>query len=543
MEKRRIGARTKTLRHSTVAKPADIQPFTHSLIRSIYLPLALATLFLAFSCSLEEEVLDESSGENLLEEPGIEMSLLAPVYSQLKTVIASTESNLWALSEASSDEVVVPTRGLDWEDEGKWKQLHRHSWDAASGPILGLWTALETGVSRANTGLLLLESLEGKRNPALTRALRAELRLLRALYCYWQYDCFRQIPVRDIEDEDYLTPPPVLKNQEAFEWLESELLAILPDMKPMVEQNYGRVTDDAARFLLAKLYLNAAVYTGQPAWEQCLEQCAAIINTGWYQLADDYFHLFSVDNEVDNTEAIFVLRGSSQQSLELFLGAAVTLHRNQRLGTSLWTFNGYCTVPDFFYTWDQGDARFQDDRIRAATGANLGFLVGPQYHPDGSPVLTTGGEPLAYTVEVDLYNAMEWEGVRVLKYEPDPASGNLYFLGRCDFLLFRFADLHLMKTEVLLRLGRPQEALALANELREKRGVSGLNELTEDALLKERGFELYWEGWRRQDLIRFGRFAAGAWKDKQPVPEYRNVFPVPQTALDVNPNLEQNPGY
>lgn len=502
--------------------------------------LAFATLFLALSCSLEEEVLDESSGDKLLKEPGIEVNLLAPVYSQLRSVIAG---NLWALNEVSSDEVVVPTRGQDWEDGGIWKQLHRHSWDAASEPVLGLWTALETGVSRANTGLLLLESLEGKRDPALITALRAELRMLRALYRYWQYDCFRQIPVRDENDGDYLAPPLVLKNGEAFDWLESELLAILPDMTPRAQQDYGRATIDAARFLLAKLYLNSAVYTGQPAWEQCLEQCEAIINTGRYQLADDYFHLFSVDNEVDNTEAIFVLRGSSQQALEIFLGPAVTLHWNQRLGTSHWTFNGYCTVPDFFYTWDQSDPRFQDGRIRAATGANLGFLVGPQYHPDGKPVLTTAGEPLAYTVEVDLYNAREWEGVRVIKYEPDPASGNLYFLGRCDFLLFRFAGLHLMKAEALLRLGQPAEALSLVNELRRVRSVPELGELTEDALLKERGFELYWEGWRRQDLIRFGRFTSGAWKDKQPVPEYRNVFPIPQTALDVNPNLQQNPGY
>ena len=195
------------------------------------------------------------------------------------------------------------------------------------------------------------------------------------------------------------------------------------------------------------------------------------------------------------------------------------------------------------------DLRFQDERIRAATGANLGFLVGPQFHPDGSPIedsqltMQTGNfVQLDYTPQISsLTQALQHEGVRVMKYAPDPES-NAIFLGRNDYLLLRYADIWLMKAEALFRTGQAG-ALEQVNALREKRGMPPLANLTAELLLNERGFEFYWEGHRRQDLVRFGQFTAVTWAFKNVSEEYRNVFPIPQSVLSINENLVQNPGY
>ena len=254
-----------------------------------------------------------------------------------------------------------------------------------------------------------------------------------------------------------------------------------------------------------------------------------------------------------------MVRQSQETRNRAFFTASFTLHFSQNLGQGKVGFNGFASVEEFFNRWDfdndpsngvnTTDLRFQDERIRQSTGANLGFLEGPQFHPDGSPIpdpqlsgITGEFVQLNYTPFIsNIINALQHEGVRVIKYEPDPMSDPL-LRGRNDFILFRHADIWLMKAEALHRTQQPG-ALNMVNDLRRMRGVPDLNSLTDQALLDERGFEFYWEGHRRQDLIRFGQFTKGSWTFKEVSEDYRKVFPIPQQIININENLVQNPGY
>jgi len=514
-------------------------------------------LSLLFGCSLEEEILDESTGAELLDQDGIELNLLAPAYGSLTPVLSCCD--VFALNEITSDEAVIPAKGLDWFDNGAWIKLHQHSWTPEHGVLLGAWTTMDNGVARANAGLLLMSEQSGSTPSGELQTMKAELRFLRAYYRYHLLDLFRQVPLRDEMDQNYNDPPPTFSGIEAFDWLVTELESILPDLKEHGVAPYGRVSRQAAHSLLAKLYINAEVYTGTAMWQETLQACDAIINSGHFGLADDYFQLFSFDNDEQNPEAIFVVRQSLETDNKVFFSPSFTLHYRHTLGMFKFTFNGWATVEDFYNRWDEDgdlnngvsttDMRFQDDRIKVTTGANLGFLEGPQINPDGSSVedpqltgITGEFVQLDYTPEIfSISEALQHEGVRVMKYNPDPQS-NVFFVGRNDFLIFRYADIWLMKAEAMFRSGQTG-ALEMVNELRKKRGVSPLANLTEEDLLNERGFEFYWEGYRRQDLIRFGKFTADSWTFKNVSEEYRNVFPIPISILDINKNLIQNPGY
>lgn len=518
----------------------------------MYSRLLSVILVLLTSCSLEEEIFDEVTGEELLKGEDNEFNLVAPAYASLYNLFSVARASIWGLNEATSDELMIPCRVTsDWCDPNNENQdLHRHTWNEFNGDIALCWDRLETGVASANTGLLFLSGKVSD-NPELIDELRAELQFLRALYRYWQMDFFGQIPFRDENDQDFGIPPPTLEVVEAFNWLSQELVSIIPLMNETINAPYGRASKDAARMLLAKLYLNAEVYAGTPMWEETLGTLDQIIDTGQYSLIPDYFSLFGIDNNMNNPEAIFVIPHSESSQKLTSIGPLLTLHYNQRMKTSFGGFNGYCAGTNFFQSWDTLDTRFKDDRIKATTGINLGFLVGPQFHPEGTPIDVNDPElppeseafvQLNYTSEVsDFFNAKRNEGVRVVKYGPD-FMFPFFLRTRSDFLIFRYADVHLMKAEVLYRLAREGEALALLNELRVLRGVTPLSQITDVAILNERGFELYWEGHRRQDQIRFNKFTS-AWEHKETSEAFRSVFPIPKAALDVNINLDQNPGY
>ncbi|MBT8219761.1 MAG: RagB/SusD family nutrient uptake outer membrane protein [Bacteroidia bacterium] len=524
-----------------------------SIIYQHYLLTLL--LVLLIGCSLEEKILDESTGTELLEQADIELNIMAPAYGVLTGLYGCC--SIFQINEITTDESIVPAKGLDWFDGGSYIRLHTHNWSPSNG--VGGWGAMEGGIARANSGLFLLLERADLLDPNELRSFQAELRFLRAFYRYHLLDWFRQVPMRDELDQNFNEPPPVFNNIEAFDWLVEELETIIPDLKDHGDITYGRITKQAAYTLLAKLFLNAEVYTGTPKWAECIDACNAVIGSGKFALSDDYFQLFSYDNDENNPEAIFVIRQSFETNNKVFFTPSFVLHYSQNLGRNAITFNGYATTEEFFFKWDQDndpmngvqttDIRFQDDRILASTGTNLGFLEGPQFHPDGSPIqdpqrsfMDSTFVQLDYTPEIsNISNALQHEGVRVMKYEPDP-EGNIFFLGRNDTQVFRYADVWLMKAEALFRT-QQAGAFEMVNELRMKRGVPPLMNLTEQLLLDERGFELYWEGHRRQDLVRFGQFTSGTWAFKEVSEEHKNVFPIDESLLNINENLVQNPGY
>ena len=464
------------------------------------------------------------------------MGGLASVYSQMRISFPGyTDGGYWTVSEVSSDEMIVPRRGGDWNDGGRWLDIDRQSWTATSpgglSDINNVWVPSFVGVARAN---VLLAALENVTVPD-EAIIAAEVRTLRAFYYYMLLDMFGGVPI--------VTEPTIAArarntNVEVFNFIESELnaaRAVLPLSWPAA--NHGRMTKGAADAILASLYLNAQVFTGtvtaaglQPGtarWQDAITVADRILNSGAYSLATDWRANFRHDNHL-SPENILVVKFLNQPDLGLrFVNAS--LHYNQ-FTPGPW--NGFSILADAYNQFDANDQR------RAA------FLVGPQVNVEtGQPVTDRAGVPLSFTVTInDAAAAAEHEGARFLKWPPDPAhaqpdNGN-------DFAWFRLAEILLIKAEAQFELGNSAGALLILNQLRQRvfEPDEPLLTVNRDVILQERLFELAAEGKRRQDLIRHGKFD-DPWTFKAASAPYRILMPIPQTQLDANPLLVQNPGY
>ncbi|MEX2110762.1 MAG: RagB/SusD family nutrient uptake outer membrane protein [Gemmatimonadaceae bacterium] len=466
---------------------------------------------------------------------------LASVYSQMRISFPGyTDGGYWTVSEVSSDEMIVPTRGNDWADGGRWLDIDAQRWTVSSpgtlSDINNVWVPSFIGIARANVLLAALENVAVPNEAVIA----AEARTLRAFYYYMLMDMFGGVPiVTEIE----IAARPQNTRQEVFDFIETELneaRTALPASWPA--NQHGRMTQGAADAILASMYLNAQVFTGtvtatglQPGtarWADAIVVADRIINSGVYSLSTDWRVNFRHDNHL-SPENILVVKFLAEPDLGLrFLNAS--LHYNQ-FTPGPW--NGFSILADAYNQFDANDQRRQ------------AFLVGPQVNvEDGTPICerpgcAAGGVPLVFTVTIgDATAARENEGVRFLKWPVDPNhnqpdNGN-------DFAWFRLAEIYLIKAEAQFELGNPGGALLILNQLRARafEPDEDLTAVTRDVILRERLFELAAEGKRRQDLIRHGRFTE-AWTFKPVTDPYRILMPIPQTQLDANPMLVQNPGY
>jgi hypothetical protein len=222
------------------------------------------------------------------------------------------------------------------------------------------------------------------------------------------------------------------------------------------------------------------------------------------------------------------------------------LHYNQN--PSGW--NGFTTLSDFYNKFTATDIRrgMAYPGITDVGGVRVGFLVGQQYDQNGTALQDRRGNALAFTPAVKLKetgNDLEITGIRVMKYPIDYSAN---FPANNDWVIYRYSDVLLMKAEAILRGGTAtgvapyNSALNIVNLIRTTRGALALGAVDLAALLDERGREFYWEGLRRNDLIRFGKFLE-AWQEKPASGPERLLFPIPNPQLAANPNLSQNPGY
>lgn len=511
-------------------------------LRIIYIFSVLGLLTTAGCTDLEENVLDEQLGGNLVNNPENIQSLINPPYGSLRRTIEWFD--YWALQEVSTDEVVIPTRGTDWYDNGAWIELHLHTWTPDHIRMKNVWDALNQGVSRANTAIYYISQFTQNQT---TEQYIYEARYLRAYFMYLINDLFGQVPFREADEVDYSVSPTVMDRKEAADWIIQEVEAILPNLRTKEQAGSERVTRGAAQALLAKIYLNYEVYGGEPRWSEAISYSDQLINSGLYEVADDYWTMFQA-NVAEHPE--FILRVPMADDVDMGSGSVwvnFTLHYNQLFGGYTSTWNGPSTTSTFFNTWDmENDARFYDDRIMPQTGLNQGFLYGQQYGVDGTALTQRNGDPLVFVPEINLESSPENAGVRVVKFAPNPDTER-QFSSPNDVPILRISDIYLVRAEARLRNGDEPGALEDINHLRSKRSADGetlpaLTSLTLDDILNERGYELYWEGHRRQDLIRFGQFTA-AYQEKPVTDASKSLFPLPTSAVDVNENLSQNPGY
>jgi len=484
------------------------------------------------SCSKLEE--KYRGGVEAVAESGVNVAdVLQGAYNALNNPFQD-QSRFWAASQHTTDETIGPTRGPDWDDNGVWRVLHSHNWDADHLFLRDTYRELLQAQYAASNVLAL--------NPSAQQA--AEAKFIRALSMWCILDGWDQVPVR--KDLDKVTVlPEVLKGKAAYDFIMKDLteaIAGLPN-GPAIKAN-----KNAARALMMKLYLNKGVYAGSrktPTFDaadmnQVISLADQIIGSG-YALDDNYFDAFGPDNSAKSKEMIYALentnglRGGNNQSRWY-----CTLHYNQR--PSGW--NGFTTVAETYDRFEAADKRRTADYpgVTDVSGLKVGFLAGQQFDQTGAALKDRKGNNLSYTKTVKLKetgNDLEITGIRVVKYPPDYQKE---FPAENEYVIFRFADILLMKAEALLRTGKAAEGLAIVNQIRTTRGVAAFSSLTLDNLLDERSRELYWEGWRRNDLVRFGKFL-GAWTEKPASGDERLLFAIPSEQLAVNPNLSQNPGY
>lgn len=505
----------------------------------------LAYMHLFTSCSkLNEEVYGTKYIDSLASAGSTTIPTQADLDGAYNGLNAfADQSNIYALEEHTTDEMMGPTRGTDWDDFGTWRKLHLHSWDASHNQIYTTWLNL----NRANYSASVIA------DKATDTRIKAEASFLRAFFTFHLCDVFGQVPYRKVEDPVEVIPS-VYSRSEVTDKMIDDLNTAIAGLTPGT--NPGIANKQVAQFLLAKVLLNKAVYKQDPTtpagpytfapedMNQVIVNCNAITASGNYSLAPagEYWSNFTWDNSNTSTELIFVRKNdNNNQPANVRNRTYMGLHYNQT--PSGW--NGFTTLADFYNSFDSADTRKGvalpgfTDRI----GTRTGFLVGQQFNGAGEQLKDRSGNPLVFTQTVDLGFASESQGIRVVKYPLDPdhidASAN-------DYIFFRYADAVLMKAEAILRGGTDpngETALGIVNNLRTLRGAPLLASLSLADLLAERGRELYYEGWRRNDQIRFGTFNNPVDQRPSPSAGYRVVFPIPSRALATNPNLKQNFGY
>lgn len=477
--------------------------------------------------------------------------------------LQGTCRGIYDYNTLSTDEAIIPIRGGNWYDGGLWKNMYDHTWTATDTDLYNVWKYLYKVIVLSTKSLETIE----KHKALLTEQQRvdysAEVRAVRAMYYYYAMDMFGRIPI--LQSSTQKTADIRQSNRSDVFWY---VVKELQDVTPLLANEhsnlqgnyYGRVTRPVAWFLLAKLSLNAEVYTDDDwtdssrpdgktimfdidgnkknAWQTCVHYCDLITAAG-YTLEADYTKNFAVHNE-GSTENIFTIPLDKILYLNEFHYLFRSRHYAHGGAYSGASENGTCATLHTMAVNGFG-TETPDTRL------DMNFYTG-KVEVDGKYVTLDDGTPLEYkplAVEENLTASpyLETAGARMKKYEVDRTA---YSDGRMpdnDIVLYRYADVLLMKSEAKVRNGESGDEEI--NAVRSRVGMPSLS-ATLDNILNERLLELVWEGWRRQDMIRFGTYCkqydihTPSEADKK---GYTTVFPIPEKTHELNPNLKQNPGY
>ncbi|OIP52023.1 MAG: RagB/SusD family nutrient uptake outer membrane protein [Flavobacteriaceae bacterium CG2_30_34_30] len=446
----------------------------------------------------------------------------------------------WKLQEFPTDEAVI-----GWDD-GTIRDLNFQNWTAGNEFISTMYARIMFQVGLTNEFLRQTtpELLDSRGVDASLREqiqlFRAEARFMRALSYWHMIDLYANPPF--VTDADPLGAflPSQIQRADLFAFLESELIEIENQIVPAKQNEYGRADRAAVWTLLAKLYLNAEVYTGTPRYADALENCNKVINAGYSIAQVPYKNLFLADNDQNGAqvETIFSIPFDGLQT-QSFGGMTFLVHApvGGSMDPAQYGING-------------GWFGVRTTKVFVAQFPN------PENSPDGRAQFYTDGQNLEIN-SISLFN----DGYAVEKFRNVDVNGNPGSDPNnhpdTDFPMFRLADVYLMYAEAQLRGGGGNEATSLdyINQLRQRaygntNGNITSGDLNLNFILAERSRELHWEAHRRTDLIRFGQFSSqGIWPWKGNVPQgtttepFRDLMPIPANDLSVNPNLVQNPGY
>ena len=491
--------------------------------------------------------------------------------------IQGTCRGIYDYNTLTTDEAMIPIRGGDWYDGGLWNAMYQHRWTADDQSLYDTWKYIYKVIVLANKSLDIISSKSGLLSAAQQQEYRAEVRAIRAMFYYYAMDMFGRVPLVLSTDEQRYSSQfqGQTDRSSVFHFVFQELqqvLPSLPDQHSNKEGNYyGRITQPVVNFLLAKLALNAEIYmyddwtqgyANRPkgsdihfsvpaadasshggdkelnAWETCIYYCDKLAEEGYVLESDDAFN-FSTHNETSK-ENIFTIPMDKNIYTNQFHYLFRSYHYTHGGVLGWGSENGTCATISTMKANHYGEAD-EDARCK------MNFVAGV-VKVDGHELLMDNGKPLEYQpfeVAQNLTNSkfVKTAGARMAKYEVDRTSYMDGKLQSNDIVLFRYADALLMKAEAKVRNGENGDEEL--NRIRARVGMS-YRKATLDNILEERLLELVWEGWRRQDLIRFGKFT-GAYDLRTPLQGessgYTTVFPIPQKCIDLNSELVQNKGY
>ncbi len=512
---------------------------------------------------LEEDLYSSVTAEQFYADAKNQTAAVAPVYAMMRNLYH--HEDFWGSSQVSSDEMIIPARGGDWYDGGKWLSLNAHTWDASFPHLPRMWETPYTGIARANG---VLENLGEGTDPALV----AEIKFLRAFYYSILMDLFGGVPL--VLTQSHNGDTPASTRAEVYDFVINEIESIKDQLPTNPE--YGRVGQGVAYSYLARLYLNEGVYNqtsytvsdpSATALDKVIAYTTKVEGMG-YALNSKYPETFLLANEINNPDYIFYIPYTAVDGMGNHGNSWGVHYNTYKVNGMEWfvpsKWNGPCLEPHRFDSFDASDTR-------------QSVIYNSYEMADGTIIL--------HTNDVPIFDANKDQGLRIMKWDPDPSSVGVSWGGWSgnDFPLIRYADVLLMHAEALARKGDTSGAMSYINKLRTEgnrfeAGASVANATTHynqlknvgkvqnelDFILMERGWELLWEGTRRQDLVRFGKFLE-AWQNKQMENDgnvfdsttgrytpsagkpsdgaHRLVFPIPPAQVAANPNLNQNQGY
>ncbi|MFW6205999.1 MAG: RagB/SusD family nutrient uptake outer membrane protein [Gemmatimonadota bacterium] len=548
--------------------------------------LVLGAVLAAVGCTdLTEVPYNEITEENFRPTEADIGSLVAPAYTPVRDVWMTWYGNL-DFQEETADAFVTPVRPNGWYDGGTYIRLHEHRWTATSNGQPGsLWSRAYNGITATNRIIYQIESeVAPIEDEELRTLILSELRAVRAYYYYLVMDSFGNIPITtDFTDTSLPTQTP---RAEAFQFIVDELTEALPNLLddgPSAEA-YGRMTQWAARALLGRLYLNAEVYTGTPMWDEVIEVTQPIIDSGLFSLESDYRAPFAQNNH-DSPEIIW------HAPYDEVNAPGSNFHMKTLKPELRFVFDfpaqpwgGSASNPQFIDTYDADDTRMAGTPDEEGRGGT--WLVGPQF---------TSDEQFGYDFVQHIPNINAPADLRgfhygypVWKYE---VYAGMQASSDVDYPIIRYAEVLMQRAEALLRgADGPGDPGAIVTQVRERAfaetdpgkatvttaelmegssylygwydydgvvkdgpdgtpvdqntgGMYGGDDVEYGRFLDELGWEFAVEGHRRRDLIRFGVFTSKTWFNHTPNGDHREIFAIPQFALDSNSNLQQNPGY
>ncbi len=462
----------------------------------------------------------------------------------------TTTRALWNLQEITTDEAIC-----GWGDVGI-ADLNTQTWSPSNPFLTALFQRLSLSITYAND---FIKFTRGNTDPDVMRY-NAEARFLRALSYYWAIDLFGQFPFTTDADGVGKFFPEIKSRTEIFSYIESELKEI-QYLLGEPKFSYPQADKAASWMLLARLYLNAEVYTGTPKWDSCRTYCNKVINSGEYSLADNYRQNFSADNDgIQNPEMIFAWAQDGTY-IQGYVGTTFVIESCSD--------SKYIRAEDYHgltsnTNWNGNRARVEFMNVLVDTLATYGNVPVPASDtifaqcPDKRVFLR-----MKKSMDIPSASSSGDYGIGVYKFTARNSDGSLPVTYNnayacTDFPIFRYADALLMRAEALHRLGDDDNAVLDINKIRERAfgdesGNITAGEITDELLLNERGKEFYYEAQRRTDLVRFGKFTNGnynwTWKGGihkgTNTSSHMNIFPVPGDEVSANPNYKglNNPGY